>query len=120
MGSRVDVNPEVVLRALAHVARTEGTPSPNSPAAAIIWVLGELERLRAVELNIVECAHVAEVTHLHEALESLTPDKAQWEHAAQMLHRWVSDIRWCSASEGLRQRSRTRVAQLGVELGLVD
>lgn len=114
------VNPELVLLALAHTAKQHGGFAPASPAAAVIWAVEEIERLRKVELNIVECTHEGELARLRTALESRTPDKDQWEHAAELLHRWVSDIRWCSATDSARQRSRTRVAQLAVELGLID
>lgn len=120
MGSRVDVNPELVLRALAHTAKQHGPFAPASPAAAVIWALGEIERLRKVELNVVECTHETEIERLHTVLESRTPDRTQWEHAAQLLHRWTVDTGWRSSPEPLRQQSRMRAAQIGVELGLVD
>lgn len=125
MGSRVDVNPETQLRALVAHAQAHGGRKPGTLAWGLDLVLRELDRLRAVELAASEAAaqherDVAELAGLRTVLESRTPHRDEWEHAAQLLHRWVSDTRWRAASETDRQRSRTRVAQLAVELGLID
>lgn len=120
--------PEQVLRVLAQLATVKPS-TPGSPGHAIVWAVHELDRLRGLEVQYSEVmarrerdrdAANAENARLRRVLESRIPDRDQWEHAAELLHRWVSDVDWCSATDSAKRRSRTRVAQLAVELGVID